>query len=152
MVSLAAILSASSSAEASCPCSAASPALWWSLASSFVDDGVGRGGGSSVGFFVCLVVGFGVGYGRGSSVSMMGFPSASLSARSRVPPSKVTVGSNAVESLVRGSLRWNHGRMERGRNLRDRGGWRRRRDTIGKQRRSIQSRGRAGGGDVLAVE
>ena len=88
MVSLAAILSASSSAEASCPCSAASPALWWSLASSFVDDGVGRGGGSSVGFFVCLVVGFGVGYGRGSSVSMMGFPSASLSARSRVPPSK----------------------------------------------------------------
>ncbi len=88
MVSLAAILSASSSAEASCPCSAASQALWWSLASSFVDNGVGRGGGSSVGFFVCLVVGFGVGYGRGSSVSTMGFPSASLSARSRVPPSK----------------------------------------------------------------
>ena len=34
------------------------------------------------------MVSFGVGYGRGSSVSMMGFPSASLSARSRVPPSK----------------------------------------------------------------
>ena len=140
MVSLAAILSASSSAEASCPCSAASQALWWSLASSFVDNGVGRGGGSSVGFFVCLVVGFGVGSGRGSLVSMMGFPV------------KVTVGSNAGESLVRGSLRWSHGRMERGRNLRDRGGWRRRRDTIEKQCRSIQSRGRVRGGDVLAGE
>ena len=151
MVSLAAILSASSSAEASCPCSAASPALWWSLASSFVDDGVGRGGGSSVGFFVCLVVGFGVGYGRGSSVSMMGFHGL-LVGSFEGPSVEVTVGSNAVESLVRGSLRWSHGRMERGRNLRDRGGWRRRRDIIGKQRRSIQSRGRARGGDVLAGE